>query len=41
LLQPITADTLRSESQEQKEREKKARESKNAISGDDKPVDCT
>jgi hypothetical protein len=44
LLQPIAADTLRSEShQEQKEEEEeeKAMESKNAFSGDDKPVKCT
>jgi hypothetical protein len=47
LLQPITADTLRSESQEQKKKrkekrkEKEAMESKNAFSGDDKPVNCT
>jgi hypothetical protein len=41
LLQSITADTLRSESQEQKKRRKKAMESKNTFSGDDKPVKCT
>jgi len=42
LLQPITADTLRSESQEQKKKKrKKAMESKNASSGDDKPAKCT
>jgi hypothetical protein len=45
LLQPITADTLRSESQEQKkkkkEKKKKAMESKNASSCYYKPAKCT